>query len=157
MREIDKATIFEMQRDVNYVITFMTNVQVCTSAMRLTWCNSTEGKARSSHDWYELERKDFPQLVELLQQANGQQAFLQFGIQLKTERSFWKENVQNRNSPSVSLWVWPDDTPVGLNGCGLLVILGSSLNKPIKPYNGYSLNARNGWSRRCTLVSGWVI
>lgn len=35
---------------------------------------------------YELERKDFPQLVELLVAAykNGRQAYLQFGTQLKT-------------------------------------------------------------------------
>ncbi len=34
---------------------------------------------------YELERKDFPQLVELLQSAykNGQQVSSRFGIQLK--------------------------------------------------------------------------
>ena len=37
--------------------------------------------------------------------------------------------------------VWPDDTPVGLNGCGLLVINPpwQFSNKQIKPYNGYSL------------------
>ncbi len=37
---------------------------------------------------YELERKDFPQLVELLQQAHKKwpTGVLQFGIQLKTER-----------------------------------------------------------------------
>lgn len=41
MREIDKATIFEMQRDVfsNYVITFAINVQVYMSVMHMKVCS----------------------------------------------------------------------------------------------------------------------
>ena len=93
MREIDKATIFEMQRDVFQQLRH----NIFDKRAGLHERDAYEACSQSFHRKkkrglvmidppYELERKDFPQLVELLVAAykNGRQAYLQFGTQLKT-------------------------------------------------------------------------
>ena len=93
MREIDKATVFEMQRDVFQQLRH----NIRDKRMGLHERDAYEGllgvippKEKRGlvmiDPPYEIERKDFPQLVELLQTAykNGLQVYLRFGIQLKT-------------------------------------------------------------------------
>lgn len=78
---------------------------------------------------YEMERKDFPQLVELLQKMykkwpTGIYA-LWYPIKDRAmiER-FEKKMIKTgiRRQLVCELCVWADDTPVGLNGCGVLII-----------------------------------
>lgn len=78
---------------------------------------------------YELERKDFPQLVELLTKAytkwsSGVYA-LWYPIKDRSmierfEKKMMKTGIKRQLI--CELCVWPDDTPVGLNGCGMLII-----------------------------------
>mgnify|MGYP003420217226 FL=1 len=78
---------------------------------------------------YELERKDFPQLVELLHVAHTKWPTGVFAVwypikdRAMIER-FEKKMIKTgiRRQLVCEICVWPDDTPVGLNGCGLLVI-----------------------------------
>lgn len=92
MREIDKATVFEMQRDVFQQL----RQNIRDKRMGLHERDAYEGllgvippKEKRGlvmiDPPYELERKDFPQLVELLQAAhkNGRLVCLLYGIQLK--------------------------------------------------------------------------
>ncbi|KAA5610433.1 23S rRNA (adenine(2030)-N(6))-methyltransferase RlmJ, partial [Pseudomonas aeruginosa] len=78
---------------------------------------------------YELERKDFPQLVELLQSAYKKWPTGVFAVWYpikdramieRFEKKMFKTGI--RRQLICEICVWPDDTPVGLNGCGLLVI-----------------------------------
>ena len=78
---------------------------------------------------YEVERKDFPQLVELLQAAYKKWSSGVFVVWYpikdrsmieRFEKKMLKTGI--RKQLICELCVWPDDTPVGLNGCGLLVI-----------------------------------
>jgi len=78
---------------------------------------------------YELERKDFPQLVELLQNAYKKWPTGVFAVWYpikdramieRFEKKMFKTGI--RRQLICEICVWPDDTPVGLNGCGLLVI-----------------------------------
>ncbi len=78
---------------------------------------------------YELERKDFPQLVELLTAAHKKWSTGVFAVWYpikdremieRFEKKMMKSGI--RRQLICELCVWPDDTPVGLNGCGLLVI-----------------------------------
>ncbi|MDO4223398.1 MAG: 23S rRNA (adenine(2030)-N(6))-methyltransferase RlmJ [Acinetobacter sp.] len=78
---------------------------------------------------YELERKDFPQLVELLQNAYKKWPTGVFALwypikeRAMIER-FEKKMIKTgiRRQLICEICVWSDDTPIGLNGCGLLVI-----------------------------------
>ena len=78
---------------------------------------------------YELERKDFPQLVELLTNAHKKWSTGVFAVWYpikdramieRFEKKMFKTGI--RRQLICEICVWPDDTPVGLNGCGLLVI-----------------------------------
>lgn len=78
---------------------------------------------------YELERKDFPQLVELIEKAYKKWATGVYAIWYpikdramieRFEKNLIKTGI--RRQLICELCVWPDDTPVGLNGCGILVI-----------------------------------
>lgn len=78
---------------------------------------------------YELERKDFPQLVDLLTSAYNKWStgvfVLWYPIKDRSmierfEKKMLKTGIKKQLI--CELCVWPDDTPVGLNGCGLLII-----------------------------------
>ncbi len=78
---------------------------------------------------YELERKDFPQLVDLLTNAYKKWStgvfVLWYPIKDRSmierfEKKMLKTGIKKQLI--CELCVWPDDTPVGLNGCGLLII-----------------------------------
>ena len=78
---------------------------------------------------YELERKDFPQLVELLQHTHQRWPTGVYALWYpikdramleRFEKKMLKTGI--RRQLICELLIWPDDTPVGLNGCGLLVI-----------------------------------
>lgn len=78
---------------------------------------------------YELERKDFPQLVELLSNAHKKWSTGVFAVWYPIKDREMIERFEKKMSKTgirrqliCELCVWPDDTPVGLNGCGLLVI-----------------------------------
>lgn len=78
---------------------------------------------------YEQERKDFPQLVELLTNAHKKWSTGVFAVWYPIKDREMIERFEKKMSKSgirrqliCELCVWPDDTPVGLNGCGLLVI-----------------------------------
>lgn len=78
---------------------------------------------------YELERKDFPQLVELLQQAHHKWPtgvyVLWYPIKDRSMIERFEKKMQKtgiRRQLVCEICVWPDDMPVALNGCGLLVI-----------------------------------
>ena len=78
---------------------------------------------------YETERKDFPQLVELLQKlhqrwSSGVYA-LWYPIKDRALIDRFEKKMQKtgiRRQLVCELCPWPDDVPTGLNGCGLLVI-----------------------------------
>ncbi|WLF83730.1 23S rRNA (adenine(2030)-N(6))-methyltransferase RlmJ [Moraxella sp. ZY210820] len=78
---------------------------------------------------YEWERKDFPQLVELLQNAYKKWTTGIFALwypikdRARIER-FEKKMIKTgiRRQLVCEICVWPDDTEIGLNGCGLLII-----------------------------------
>ncbi|XID74459.1 23S rRNA (adenine(2030)-N(6))-methyltransferase RlmJ [Alkanindiges sp. WGS2144] len=78
---------------------------------------------------YETERKDFPQLVELLTTAHKKWPtgvyVLWYPIKDRSmierfEKKMLKTGIKKQLV--CELCVWPDDTPVGLNGCGMLII-----------------------------------
>jgi 23S rRNA (adenine2030-N6)-methyltransferase len=116
MREIDKATIFEMQRDAYEGL--------------LAVIPPKEKRGLVMIDPpYELERKDFPQLVELIAAAYKKWPTGVFAVWYpikdramieRFEKKMFKTGI--RRQLICEICVWPDDTPVGLNGCGLLVI-----------------------------------
>lgn len=136
MREIDQATVFEMQRDVFQQL----REHVRDKRVGLHERDAYEGllaviPPREKRGLvmidppYELERKDFPQLVELLQQAYKKWPTGVFAVWYpikdramidRFEKKMLKTGI--RRQLICELCVWPDDTPVGLNGCGLLVI-----------------------------------
>ncbi|MDU6100156.1 MAG: 23S rRNA (adenine(2030)-N(6))-methyltransferase RlmJ, partial [Acinetobacter sp.] len=136
MREIDKATIFEMQRDVFQQLRH--NIRDKRAGLHerdayeglLGVIPPKEKRGLVMIDPpYELERKDFPQLVELLQQAYKKWPTGVFAVWYpikdramieRFEKKMFKTGI--RRQLVCEICVWPDDTPVGLNGCGLLVI-----------------------------------
>ncbi len=78
---------------------------------------------------YETERKDFPQLVELIAAAHAKWPTGVYAVWYpikdrpmieRFEKKMQKTGIKRQLI--CELCVWPDDTPVGLNGCGLLVI-----------------------------------
>ncbi|WP_313565520.1 23S rRNA (adenine(2030)-N(6))-methyltransferase RlmJ, partial [Acinetobacter sp.] len=136
MREIDKATIFEMQRDVFQQLRH----NIFDKRAGLHERDAYEGllavippKEKRGlvmiDPPYELERKDFPQLVELLVAAYKKWPTGVFAVWYpikdramieRFEKKMFKTGI--RRQLVCEVCVWPDDTPVGLNGCGLLVI-----------------------------------
>jgi 23S rRNA (adenine2030-N6)-methyltransferase len=136
MREIDKATIFEMQRDVFQQLRH----NIFDKRAGLHERDAYEGllavippKEKRGlvmiDPPYELERKDFPQLVELIAAAHKKWSTGCFAIWYpikdramieRFEKKMMKTGI--RRQLVCEVCVWPDDTPVGLNGCGLLVI-----------------------------------
>lgn len=136
MREIDKATIFEMQRDVFQQL----DQNIFDKRAGLHERDAYEGllavippKEKRGlvmiDPPYELERKDFPQLVELIAAAYKKWPTGVFAVWYpikdramieRFEKKLFKTGI--RRQLICEICVWPDDTPVGLNGCGLLVI-----------------------------------
>ena len=136
MREIDKATIFEMQRDVFQQL----DQNIFDKRAGLHERDAYEGllavippKEKRGlvmiDPPYELERKDFPQLVELIAAAYKKWPTGVFAVWYpikdramieRFEKKMFKTGI--RRQLICEICVWPDDTPVGLNGCGLLVI-----------------------------------
>ena len=136
MREIDKATIFEMQRDVFQQLYY--NVRDKRAGLHER--DAYEGlfgvippKEKRGlvmiDPPYEVERKDFPQLVDLIATAYKKWPTGVFAIWYpikdramidRFEKKMIKTGI--RRQLFCEVCVWPDDTPVGLNGCGLLVI-----------------------------------
>ncbi len=136
MRETDKATIFEMQRDVFQQL-YM-NIRDKRAGLHerdayeglLGVIPPKEKRGLVMIDPpYEVERKDFPQLVELIAAAHKKWSTGCFAIWYPIKDRamidrFEKKMVKTgiRRQLVCEVCVWPDDTPVGLNGCGLLVI-----------------------------------
>ena len=136
MRETDKATIFEMQRDVFQQLYY--NIRDKRAGLHerdayeglLGVIPPKEKRGLVMIDPpYELERKDFPQLVELLVAAYKKWPTGVFAVWYpikdramidRFEKKMMKTGI--RRQLVCEVCVWPDDTPVGLNGCGLLVI-----------------------------------
>lgn len=136
MREIDKATIFEMRRDVFQQLYY--NVRDKRAGLHER--DAYEGlfgvippKEKRGlvmiDPPYEVERKDFPQLVDLIATAYKKWPTGVFAIWYpikdramidRFEKKMIKTGI--RRQLICEVCVWPDDTPVGLNGCGLLVI-----------------------------------
>jgi 23S rRNA (adenine2030-N6)-methyltransferase len=78
---------------------------------------------------YEVERKDFPQLVELLTAAYQKWPTGVFAVWYPIKDRAMIDRFEKKMSKTgirrqliCELCVYPDDTPVGLNGCALLVI-----------------------------------
>lgn len=78
---------------------------------------------------YEIERKDFPQLVELLTMAHKKWStgvyVLWYPIKDRSMIERFEKKMQKsgiKKQLICELCVWPDDTPIGLNGCGMLII-----------------------------------
>ena len=136
MRETDKATVFEMQSDVFEQLRH----NIRDRRMGLHHRDAYEGllamippKEKRGlvmiDPPYEVERKDFPQLVELIQKAHKKWPTGVFAIwypikdRVMTDR-FYKKMAKTdiRRQLVCEICIWPDDTPVGLNGCGLMVI-----------------------------------
>ena len=136
MREIDKATIFEMQRDVYQQLRH--NIFDKRAGIHerdayeglLAVIPPKEKRGLVMIDPpYEVERKDFPQLVELIATAYKKWPTGVFAVWYpikdramidRFEKKMIKTGI--RRQLICEVCVWPDDTPVGLNGCGLLVI-----------------------------------
>ena len=136
MREIDKATIFEMQRDVFQQLYY--NVRDKRAGLHERDAYEVlfgvippkEKRGLVMIDPpYEVERKDFPQLVDLIATAYKKWPTGVFAIWYpikdramidRFEKKMIKTGI--RRQLICEVCVWPDDTPVGLNGCGILVI-----------------------------------
>jgi 23S rRNA (adenine2030-N6)-methyltransferase len=136
MRDIDKATIFEMQRDVFQQLYFnirdkragLHERDFYEGLMGVIPPKEKRGLVMIDPP-YEIERKDFPQLVEILQAAHKKWPTGVFAVWYpikdramieRFEKKMFKTGI--RRQLICEICVWPDDTPVGLNGCGLLVI-----------------------------------
>ena len=136
MREIDKATMFEMQSDVFQQLYF--NIRDRRAGMHerdayeglLGVIPPQEKRGLVMIDPpYEVERKDFPQLVELMVAAYKKWPTGVFAVWYpikdramidRFEKKMIKTGIRRQLVCEIS--VWPDDMPVGLNGCALLVI-----------------------------------
>ena len=136
MRDIDKATIFEMQRDVFQQLYFnirdkragLHERDFYEGLMGVIPPKEKRGLVMIDPP-YDIERTDFPQLVELLQAAHKKWPTGVFAVWYpikdramidRFEKKMFKTGI--RRQLVCEICVWPDDTPVGLNGCGLLVI-----------------------------------
>ncbi|SDB97199.1 23S rRNA (adenine(2030)-N(6))-methyltransferase RlmJ [Acinetobacter boissieri] len=136
MREVDRATIFEMQPDVFQLL----DHHIYDKRAGLHQRDAYEGllgvippKEKRGlvmiDPPYEIERQDFPQLIELLKNAYAKWPTGVFAVwypikdRVMVDRFLKKmANTGIRRQLVCEICVWPDDTPVGLNGCGLLVI-----------------------------------
>lgn len=136
LRETDHATAFELQPDVYEELKF----NMRDNRLGIHERDAYEGllgvippKEKRGlvmiDPPYELERKDFPQLVELLIKAHQKWSTGVFAVWYpikdramieRFEKKMLKSGI--RRQLICELCVWPDDTPIGLNGCGLLVI-----------------------------------
>ncbi|WP_139853007.1 23S rRNA (adenine(2030)-N(6))-methyltransferase RlmJ [Acinetobacter pullicarnis] len=136
MREMDTATVFEMQREVFQQL--YDNIRdkraglherdAYEGLMGVIPPKEKRGLVMIDPP-YELERKDFPQLVQLIQDAHKKwpTGVIAVWYPIKDramidrfEKKLYKSGI--RRQLICEVCVWPDDTPVGLNGCGLLVI-----------------------------------
>lgn len=136
MREIDQATIFELQPDVFRQLRHNLRDKRASLHERdayeglLAVIPPKEKRGLVMIDPpYEIERKDFPQLVELLQNVYKKWSTGVYAVWYpikdramieRFEKKMMKTGI--RRQLICEICVWPDDTPVGLNGCGLLVI-----------------------------------
>lgn len=136
MRDIDKATIFEMQPEIFQQL----DHHIYDKRAGLHQRDAYEGllgvippKEKRGlvmiDPPYEIERKDFPQLIELLQNAYKKWPTGVFAVWYPIKDRAMIERFQKKMSKTgirrqliCEICVWPDDTPIGLNGCGLLVI-----------------------------------
>lgn len=136
LRPDDRATAFEMQPDVLDELKFQLRDKRFGLHARdayeglLAFAPPKEKRGLVMIDPpYEVERKDFPQLVELLVAAykkwpSGVYALWYPIKQRDMIERFEKKMLKTgiRRQLICEICVWPDDTPIGLNGCGLLVI-----------------------------------
>lgn len=136
MREVDTATIFEVQPEVFQQL----DHHIYDKRAGLHQRDAYEGllgvippKEKRGlvmiDPPYEIERKDFPQLVELLQSAHKKWPTGVFAVWYPIkDRAMIDRFLKKMSKTGIrrqlvcEICVWPDDTPVGLNGCGLLVI-----------------------------------
>jgi 23S rRNA (adenine2030-N6)-methyltransferase len=136
LRAEDKATIFEMQPEVFAHL----RQHVRDSRAGLHLRDAYEGllavippKEKRGlvmiDPPYEVERKDFPQLVDLLVNAHKKWATGVFVVWYPIKDRSMIERFEKKMAKTgirrqlvCEICVWPDDTPVGLNGCGLLLI-----------------------------------
>lgn len=136
LREQDKATLFEMQPDVFDDLKY----HLRDARAGLHERDAYEGLLGSIPPKekrglvmidppYEIERKDFPQLVELLTKAHAKWSTGVFALWYPIKDRSMIERFEKKMQKTgikkqliCELCVWPDDTPVGLNGCGLLII-----------------------------------
>ncbi len=116
------------------ITTFVTNARAYMSAMRMKGYLALSTQRKNAvlvmiDPPYEVERKDFPQLVDLIATAYKKWPTGVFAIWYpikdramidRFEKKMIKTGI--RRQLICEVCVWPDDTPVGLNGCGLLVI-----------------------------------
>ena len=136
MRPTDRATAFEMQPNVYEDLDF----NIRDTRIGLHKRDAYEGlfgvtppKEKRGlvmiDPPYELERKDFPQLVELLAAAHKKWPTGVFAVWYpikdremieRFEKKMFKTGI--RRQLICELCVYPDDMPAGLNGCALLVI-----------------------------------
>ncbi|WP_410209295.1 23S rRNA (adenine(2030)-N(6))-methyltransferase RlmJ [Aquirhabdus sp.] len=136
MREIDTGTAFEMHPDVydqlrHYIYDRrlgMHERDAYEGLLAVIPPKEKRGLVMIDPP-YEVERKDFPQLVELLAAAHQKWPTGVFAVWYPIKdrpmiERFEKKMIKTgiRRQLICELCVWPDDTPVGLNGCGLLVI-----------------------------------
>lgn len=136
LRASDRATAFELQPDVHEELKF----NMRDDRLGIHARDAYEGlfgvippKEKRGlvmiDPPYEMERRDFPQLVELLIKAHQKWSTGVFAVWYpikdramieRFEKKMLKSGI--RRQLICELCVWPDDTPIGLNGCGLLVI-----------------------------------
>lgn len=136
LRATDKATIFELQPDVFDQL--QDNIRDKRAGLHerdayegvMAVIPPPEKRGVIMIDPpYEIERKDFPQLVELLQKIHHKWAtgvvMLWYPIKDRAMIERFEKKMQKtgiRRQLICEICVWPDDAPVGLNGCGLLII-----------------------------------
>ena len=136
LRATDKATIFELQRDVFEQL--QDNIRDKRAGLHerdayegvMAVIPPPEKRGVIMIDPpYEIERKDFPQLVELLQKIHLKWAtgvvMLWYPIKDRAMIERFEKKMQKtgiRRQLICEICVWPDDASVGLNGCGLLII-----------------------------------
>lgn len=136
LRPIDTGTVFEMQPDVFDDLKFnlrdprigIHERDAYEGLMAVIPPKEKRGLVMIDPP-YEIERKDFPQLVDLLTAAHSKWSSGVYALWYPIKDRTMIERFEKKMSKTgirrqliCELCVWPDDTPVGLNGCGLLVI-----------------------------------
>ncbi len=136
LREMDKANAFEMDPDVftqlhHYLYDKRLGIHERDAYEGLLAVIPPKEKRGlvMIDPPYEVERKDFPQLVELLTSAYQKWPTGVFAVWYPIKDRAMIERFEKKMAKTgirrqliCELCVWPDDTPVGLNGCALLVI-----------------------------------